>query len=102
MLESDFAAVRYFFNYRFPHVRECPFAGMLHALRESDNAPMESGFSGGRRGSCNAPHPDDAGNSRVALKGLRGAAILRIVMWVAASRGARAGRRFSGWTARSV
>ena len=46
MLEPDFAAVRYFFHYRFPHVRERAFASALHASSESDSSPEISGFSG--------------------------------------------------------
>ena len=46
MLDPDFAALRYFFHYRFPHVRERAFASALHTSSESDNAPEISGFSG--------------------------------------------------------
>jgi hypothetical protein len=94
MLESDFAAVRYFFNYRFPHVREHPFAGIRHAPRESDSLPMESGFSGGRHWSRNAPDSADGDIRRVALKRLRNAAIPRIVRRIADRRGMCAGAVF--------
>jgi hypothetical protein len=46
MLDPDFAALRYFFHYRFPHVRERAFASALHMTFESDSAPDKSGFSG--------------------------------------------------------
>jgi hypothetical protein len=46
MLDPDFAALRYFFHYRFPHVRERAFAGALHTSSESDRVPEISGFSG--------------------------------------------------------
>lgn len=49
MLDPDFAALRYFFHYRFPHVRERAFASALHASFESDSVPRISGFSGSSR-----------------------------------------------------
>jgi hypothetical protein len=45
MLDPDFAALRYFFHYRFPHVRERAFASAPHASSESDKPPEISGFS---------------------------------------------------------
>jgi hypothetical protein len=74
MLVPDFAAVRYFFNYRFPHVRERCYAGARRGPCVSDTQPVRSGFSGGPADSCAAlpVRPLKAGARRAV--GLRSAA----------------------------
>ncbi|WP_156883815.1 hypothetical protein [Paraburkholderia sp. SOS3] len=74
MLDPDFAALRYFFHYRFPHVRERAFASALPMPFESDSVPDKSGFSGRWRRLAATPKTRPSVKRTVMHEGFRGAA----------------------------
>ncbi|WP_459716862.1 hypothetical protein [Paraburkholderia sp. 2C] len=77
MLDPDFAALRYFFHYRFPHVRERAFAGALRTPFESDSLPEISGFSGSWRRLVAMSHTACAFGRNITPEGCRSAANIR-------------------------
>jgi hypothetical protein len=77
MLDPDFAALRYFFHYRFPHVRERAFASALHIPFKSDSLPEISGFSGSSQRLVAISQTRRASGRIVMPEGCRSAANIR-------------------------